>query len=86
MIKLPPPPHFPGGGEGGGGDSMFWEMFILNWFYFHILKGGLSVILRDCIIFLSTFLDVTRLSMLTVSFLTQLDSGILYLPFVCRFF
>ena len=33
----------------------------------------------DCIIFLSPFLDVTRMSMLTVSFLAQLDSGILCL-------
>ena len=31
----------------------------------------------DCMIFLSPFLDVTRLPMSTVSFLAQLDSGIL---------
>ena len=35
------------------------------------------VILIDCMIFLSPFLDVTRMSMSTVSFLAQLDSGIL---------
>ena len=42
-----------------------------------ILKGCLLVILTDCMIFLSSFLDVTRMS--TVSFLLQLDSGILRL-------
>ena len=42
----------------------------LNWFDFLFLEGGLLVILIDCIIFLSLFLDVTRMS-----FLTQLDSG-----------
>ena len=47
-----------------------------------ILEGGLLIILIDCLIFLSPFLDVTRMSMLTVSFLTQLDSGILCLQMV----
>ena len=50
----------------------------LNWFHFPILEGSLLVILIDCIIFLSPFLDVTRISMTTVSFLAQLDSG-----FIC---
>ena len=40
-------------------------------------RGGLLVILIDCMIFLSPFLDVTRMSMSTVSFLAQLNSGIL---------
>ena len=40
---------------------------------------GLLVILIDCMIFVSSFLDVTRMTMSTVSFLAQLDSGILYL-------
>ena len=44
-----------------------------------ILEGDLLVILKDCMIFLLPFLDVTRMSMSTVSFLAQLDSGILYL-------
>ena len=35
--------------------------------------------LFDCMIFLSPFLDVTRMSMSTVSFLVQLDPGILCL-------
>ena len=50
----------------------------LNWFnqfHFLILKGGLLVILLDCIIFLSPFLDVRRMSMSIVSFLPQLDSS-----------
>ena len=46
---------------------------------FLILKGDLLVILIDCMIFLSPFLDVTRMSMSTVSFLAQLNSGILSL-------
>ena len=51
----------------------------LNWFRFLILKGDLLIIVIDCMIFLSPFLDVTRMSMSTVSFLVQLDSGILCL-------
>ena len=43
------------------------------------LQGGLLVILIDCIIFLSPFLDVTRMSMSTVSFLAWVNSGILCL-------
>ena len=42
-------------------------------------RGGLLVILIDCMIFLSPFLDFTRMSMSTVSFLRQLDFGILCL-------
>ena len=37
-----------------------------NWFHFLILKGGLLVILIDCMIFLSPFLDITRVPMSTV--------------------
>ena len=43
------------------------------------LEGGLLVILKDCMIFLSPIPDVTRMSMSTVSFPAQLNSGILYL-------
>ena len=43
---------------------------------FSILKGGLLVTLINCIIFLSPFLDVTRISMTTVCFLTLLGSGV----------
>ena len=55
----------------------------LNWFYFLILQGGLLVILIDRMIFLSPFLDVTRMSMSTVSFLAQLDSALRAL-ILCR--
>ena len=48
----------------------------LNWFHFLILEGGLLIVLIVCMIFLSPFLDVTRMPMSTVSFLAQLDSGI----------
>ena len=51
----------------------------LNRFHFLFLEGGTLVILIDCIIFQSPFLDVTRMSMSTFSFLTQLDSGTLWL-------
>ena len=43
------------------------------------LEGGLLLILIDCMIFLSLFLDVLRISMSTVSFLAQPDSEILCL-------
>ena len=51
----------------------------LNWFHFLILKGVLLVILIDCVIDLSLFLDVTRMSLPAVSFFAQPDPGILYL-------
>ena len=41
----------------------------LNWFHFLFLDGGLIVILIDCMIFWLPFLDVTRMSMSTFSFL-----------------
>ena len=49
-------------------------MYWLNWFHFHILKGGLFIILKDCIISLSPFIDVTKMAMLSVSFIAQLNS------------
>ena len=47
-------------------------------------EGGILVVLIDCMIFLSPFLDVARMSMSTVSFVAQLGSGILCLknPFL----
>ena len=51
----------------------------LNWFHFLILERGLLVVLIDSMIFLSPFLDVTKMSMSTVSFIAQLDSGTLWL-------
>ena len=45
---------------------------------FPFSRGCLLIILIDCMIFLSPFLDATRMSMSTVSFLTQLDPGILF--------
>ena len=41
----------------------------LNWFHFLILEGGWLVIPLVCMIFLSSFPDVTRMAMSTVSFL-----------------
>ena len=46
---------------------------------FSILEGSSLVILIDCMVFLSSFLDVTRICMTTVSFLAQLHSGIMCL-------
>ena len=51
----------------------------LNWFHFLFLEGGLLVILIVCMIFLPPFLGVARMSMSTVSYLAQLNSGILCL-------
>ena len=52
----------------------------LNWYHFLFLEGGLlAAILIDCMIFLSSFQDVTRMSMSTVFFLVQPDSGVLCL-------
>ena len=62
--------------------SLFYRYYLdvlqnlLNWSHFLLLEVGLLVILIDCMIFLSPFLDVTRMSMSTVPFLAQLDSGI----------
>ena len=53
--------------------------FSSSWFHFLFLEVGLLVILIDCMIFLSPFLDVTRMSMSTASFLAQLGSRILCL-------
>ena len=52
---------------------------LAQWFHFLILEGGLLVILIDCMTFLSPFVYVTRMSMSTVFFLSQLESGILCL-------
>ena len=49
------------------------------WFHFLILEEGQLITQIDCIIFLSPFLDVTGMSVSIVSFLTQLDYGILCL-------
>ena len=47
----------------------------LRWFHFLILEVGLLVILMNCMVFPSPYLDVIR--MLTASFLSMLESGIL---------
>ena len=46
---------------------------------FHFIKDDLLLILIDRMIFLSPFLDVASMSTSTVSFLAELDSGILCL-------
>ena len=46
----------------------------LNWFHFLFLSRGLLVIMIDCMIFLSPFLDVTRMSMSAVSFFVRIRS------------
>ena len=50
-----------------------------NWSHFLFFEGGLLVILIECIIFLSPFLDFTRMSMSAVSFFTHPGRGILCL-------
>ena len=49
----------------------------INWFHPLSLEGGLLIILIDYMISLSLFLDVKMVSLSTVSFLAQLDSGFL---------
>ena len=49
---------------------------LAHWFHFLFLEEGLLVILIGFMIFLSLFLDLTRMSMSTVSFLAQLNTGI----------
>ena len=49
----------------------------MNWFRFLILVGGPPVVLIDYMIFLPPFLDVAKMSKSAVSFLAQLNSGIL---------
>ena len=51
----------------------------LDWFNFLILEGGLLVILIDCMIFLSSFLDLTSMSMSAVFFIIELDTGTAFL-------
>ena len=51
----------------------------LNWCHFLILTGSPLLILMDFMIFLSSYLGVTRKTMSTVFFLLHLDSAILYL-------
>ena len=50
----------------------------LNWFHFLIFLAIPLVILIGCMIFVSPFLVVIRISMSTVPFLAQLEPGILY--------
>ena len=45
-------------------------------FHFFILVGGSIVILMGCKFFLPPFLDVKKMSMSTLAFLTYLDFGI----------
>ena len=49
-----------------------------NWFNFLLLEGGLLIILVVCMIFLSSFLDFTRMSMPTISVIAQLSSETLW--------
>ena len=64
--------------------SLFYRYYLvvhfnwLKWFHFLILEGGLLVILTDCMIFPSPFLDVTGIYK-SVSFLALPDFGILCL-------
>ena len=51
----------------------------LNWFHFFILEEGLIFILIACMTCLLPFPYVTKMSMSTVSFLAQLNSGIICL-------
>ena len=54
----------------------------LNLFHFLFLEGGLPAIVIDCMIFLSPFLDVARMSISSVSFFAQLNLWN-FLPIEC---
>ena len=51
----------------------------LNWFHLLVFMEDPLYVLTGCIIFLSPFLDVIRMSVSTVPFFAKLDFGILYL-------
>ena len=60
-----------------GSFSLFYKYYFgrcclnwLNWFHFLILKVGLLIIVVDCMIFLSPFLDLTRMCMSKFSFVS----------------
>ena len=62
--------------------SFFYEYYfgrcspeLVIWFHFLVLVGVSLVILMGFKIFLSPFLDITRISVSILSFLTQLGSG-----------
>ena len=60
--------------------SLFYRYYFgICRFHFLFLEEDLLIILIDYMIFPSPFLDIARMSMSTVSFLTQLDSGIICL-------
>ena len=56
-----------------------WQRFLAHLVPLPFSHGGLLIILTGCMIFLSPFLNVTRMSMSTVSFIAQPGSGILCL-------
>ena len=49
----------------------------VNWFLFLNIEGGLLVVLIDCMNFMAPFLDVMSISMTTVLFRKQLNSGVI---------
>ena len=51
----------------------------LNWVHFLILVAGPPVTLIDCMVFVLPCLTVIRMFLSTISFLTQLGSGIICL-------
>ena len=66
VASLKPLAHF----QNEASLSLFFGYFLvdvlqnwLKWFHFLFPVGGLLVILTDCMIFLSPFLDVTKMSM-----------------------
>ena len=66
----------------GTSSSLFYRYYLddhlnwLNWFHVLIFELGLLIILIDCMLLLSPFLNVIRMSVETVFFVAQLDSGI----------
>ena len=59
------------------------DLNLQNWLPLFILVADALIILIAYLIFLSSFLDVIRMSMSTVSFIAQLQSGVFCLQNAC---
>ena len=49
----------------------------VNWFHFFNIEAGLLVVLIDCMNFMAPFQDVMSISMSTVLFRAELNSGVI---------
>ena len=61
--------------------NSWWKILFIYLFIYLFVYSPLVILInvRNCMIFLSPFLDFVRIPILTDSFLSQLNSGIMYL-------